>query len=52
MAGVIEGVRWSLTGHGRAPGRLIFVSTAAVVILLLSGVAYFQKVETTVADVV
>ena len=52
MAGVIEGVRWSLTGHGSAPGRLIFVSTAAVVILLLSGVAYFQKVETTVADVV
>lgn len=52
MAGVIEGVRWSLTGHGSAPGRLIFVSTAAVVILLLSGIAYFQKVETTVADVV
>jgi lipopolysaccharide transport system permease protein len=52
MAGVIEGVRWSLTGHTNPPGRLIFVSTAAVLVLLASGLAYFQKVETTVADVV
>src|SRR6202789_117994 len=52
MSGVIEGVRWSLTGHTSPPGRLIFVSTAAVLVLLASGLAYFQKVETTVADVV
>ena len=52
MAGVIEGVRWSLTGNTARPGRLIFVSTAAVLVLLVSGIAYFQKVETTVADVV
>ena len=52
MAGVIEGVRWSLTGKTSPPGRLIFVSTAAVLVLLASGLAYFQKVETTVADVV
>jgi lipopolysaccharide transport system permease protein len=52
MAGVIEGVRWSLTGRTNAPSRLIFVSVAAVLVLLASGLAYFQKVETTVADVV
>jgi len=52
MAGVIEGFRWSLTGHGDPPGRLMLVSTAVVVVALLSGVAYFQKMETTVADVV
>src|SRR5580704_16971321 len=52
MAGVIEGVRWSLTGHTSPPGRLIFVSTAAVLVLLASGLIYFQKVETTVADVI
>jgi ABC-type polysaccharide/polyol phosphate export permease len=52
MAGVIEGVRWSLTGRTSPPGRVIFVSSAAVVIFVVSGVAYFQKVETTVADVV
>ena len=52
MAGVIEGFRWSLTGHGDPPGRLMLVSTAVVVVVLLSGVGYFQKMETTVADVV
>ena len=52
MAGVIEGFRWSLTGRGEAPGRLFFVSAAAVAAVLLGGIAYFQKMETTVADVV
>jgi lipopolysaccharide transport system permease protein len=52
MAGVIEGVRWSLTGRTSPPGHLVLVSAVAVLILLASGVAYFQKVETTVADVV
>jgi lipopolysaccharide transport system permease protein len=52
MAGVIEGFRWSLTGHGQAPGGLFFVSLAVVIAIFLSGVAYFQKMETTIADVV
>jgi lipopolysaccharide transport system permease protein len=52
MAGVIEGFRWSLTGRGDPPGRLIYVSTAVVIVVLLSGIGYFQKMETTVADVV
>ena len=52
MAGVIEGFRWSLAGYGEPPGRLVFVSAGMVVIVLLSGVAYFQKMETTIADVV
>jgi len=52
MAGVIEGFRWSLTGHGVRPGRLMFISAGIVVIVLLSGVAYFQRMETKVADVV
>ena len=52
MAGVIEGFRWSLTGHGQAPGGLSFVSLAVVIVVLLSGVAYYQRMETTIADVV
>jgi lipopolysaccharide transport system permease protein len=52
MAGVIEGFRWSLTGHGQAPGGLFFVSLGVVIVIFLSGIAYFQKVETTIADVV
>jgi homopolymeric O-antigen transport system permease protein len=52
MAGVIEGFRWSLAGRGHAPGRLILISSGIVALVLLSGLAYFQKMETTVADVV
>lgn len=52
MTGVIEGFRWSLAGHGEPPGLLIFVSAGAVIVVLLAGVAYFQKMETTIADVV
>src|SRR5580658_7158372 len=52
MAGVIEGFRWSLTGNGEPPGRLIFVSAGVVIVVLFAGLAYFQKMETTIADVV
>ncbi len=52
MAGVIEGFRWSLSGRGSAPGRLIFVSVLIVVAVLVSGLFYFQKMEQTIADVV
>ncbi len=52
MAGVIEGFRWSLTGHGTPPGKMMIVSCTMVLVFLLSGAAYFQKMESTVADVV
>jgi lipopolysaccharide transport system permease protein len=52
MAGVIEGFRWCLAGHGDPPTRLIFISLGVVVAVLLGGVAYFQKMENTIADVV
>ena len=51
MTGVIEGFRWSLTGHGDAPGYLTLVSACVVVLVLAGGIAYFQKMETTIADV-
>jgi lipopolysaccharide transport system permease protein len=51
MVGVIEGFRWSLTGIGKPPVHLLFVSSTVAVIVLLSGLAYFQRMETTMADV-
>lgn len=52
MAGVIEGFRWSLAGRGNPPGRLILVSSGIMLVILLSGLAYFQNTETVIADVV
>ena len=52
MAGVIDGFRWSFTGQGRPDAVLLGVSTAAVVVILLGGLAFFRRVEGTIADVV
>jgi lipopolysaccharide transport system permease protein len=50
IAGVVEGFRWALTGHGQAPGALVLVSTASVLVLFIGGVIYFQRMEGTIAD--
>jgi lipopolysaccharide transport system permease protein len=52
MAGVIEGFRWALTGHGQPPGILLAASSAAVVLLVFGGLIYYHAVEGTMADVV
>lgn len=52
MAGVIEGFRWALTGHGQPSVVLLSVSVVAVLSLLIGGIGYFQSMEGTVADVV
>jgi lipopolysaccharide transport system permease protein len=50
MAGVIDGFRWALTGHGVAPGPLMLASASAVMVVLLGGLFFFQHMEGTVAD--
>ena len=52
MVGVVEGTRWALLGTATAPGPLILVSSAVAVLLLVTGAAYFRRVEGTFADVV
>lgn len=52
MAGVVEGFRWALLGSGNPPGPMALVSGIAAVILLISGLFYFRRMEKTFADVV
>lgn len=52
MAGVVDGFRYSLLGKAAAPGPMIWVSAAAVAVLLLGGLLYFRRMESTFADVV
>jgi lipopolysaccharide transport system permease protein len=52
MTGVIEGFRWTLTGHGKPPGGLLLVSIGIVAVILCTGLVYFQRMETKIADVV
>ena len=52
MAGVVNGFRYALLGKAASPGPMIWVSAAAVAVLLLGGLLYFRKMESTFADVV
>jgi lipopolysaccharide transport system permease protein len=52
MAGVIEGFRWALLGTNTRPGGIIAASSAASLIILISGAFYFRRMEKTFADVV
>ena len=50
MAGVIDGFRWAITGRGQAPGLLLLASGAAVALLVLGGLFFFNRMESSVAD--
>lgn len=50
MAGVIDGFRWAITGRGSAPSLLLLASSLAVVLVLIGGLVFFNRMETTVAD--
>lgn len=52
MVGVVEGFRWATLGTGNAPWDLIGISAAAAVVVLLAGLAYFDRVERAFADYV
>ena len=52
MAGVVEGFRWSLLGAGTAPGPLLAISITVSMIVLISGLFYFRRMERTFADMV
>lgn len=52
MTGVVEGFRWALIDTDTAPGPMIMVSTLAAVLLLVSGLFYFRRMEKSFADVV
>jgi len=51
MAGVVQGFRWSMFG-GEAPGPLMFVSFGMILLLFITGLLYFNKVEGEMADYV
>ena len=53
MVGIIDGFRWCLLGRNTEvywPG--IAISTAEIVLLILSGIWYFRKTERTFADII
>jgi lipopolysaccharide transport system permease protein len=53
MAGAIEGFRWALIkGAAPPPGSMLAISTGTTLILILTGLYFFQYRERTLADMV
>ena len=50
--GIVEGFRWSVTGVGEFPLRLIIISAIVIVGLTAGGLRYFNRMEETFADII
>jgi lipopolysaccharide transport system permease protein len=51
LTGIVEGTRWSILG-GPFPGDYLYFSIAFAMLLLFSGIIFFNKVDGEVADLV
>lgn len=51
MAGIVEGFRWSILG-GSPPSGYAYISFCVILLLFISGLFYFKKVEKVMADIV
>jgi lipopolysaccharide transport system permease protein len=49
MVGVVEGFRWALLGSN-PPGPMLWLSIIVALVLFITGLLYFRKMETTFAD--
>jgi lipopolysaccharide transport system permease protein len=51
MTGVIQGFRWALLG-GSPPDQIMIISVIMVILLLISGLFYFRRMERSFADTI
>ncbi len=52
MVGVVQGFRWAMLGVGEAPGLLSAVSFGMTILILISGIVFFRRMERNFADVI
>jgi lipopolysaccharide transport system permease protein len=52
MAGVVEGFRWAVLDSGSPPWALMGMSALGATLLLVIGLAYFDRVERSFADII
>ena len=52
MVGVIDGFRWALLGQGQLRVTVLLTSVVVGVIMVLSGLNYFRRVERYFADII
>ncbi len=52
MTGVIEAIRWAVVGHAAFPTELVLISLGVSLLLVITGVIYFRRIEEIIVDVV
>ena len=52
MVGVVQGFRWAMLGVGDAPGLLPAISFGMTILILLTGLVFFRRMERSFADVI
>ena len=52
MAGVINGFRWAILGTPTGPDTRLIISAVVALVLLVSGMIYFRRMERTFADTI
>lgn len=52
MVGVIEGFRWALLGKSAPNTEMILLSSGIVLLIFVSGLYYFKRMERTFADII
>lgn len=52
MVGVVNGFRWAVIGDVAAPWAMMAVSAGSALVVLLAGLAYFDRVERGFADLI
>jgi lipopolysaccharide transport system permease protein len=52
MVGVIDGFRWTIMGEKNVYWPGLYISAAAVIFIIVTGIWYFRRTERTFADVI
>jgi lipopolysaccharide transport system permease protein len=52
LVGVIEGFRWALLGKSAPNAGMILLSSGIVLVIFVSGLYYFRKMEQSFADII
>ena len=52
LTGVVEGFRWALLGTGDGPGITLLISSCISILITVTGLFYFRRMERKFADLV
>ena len=52
MTGIVDGFRWVLYGQVPPTNNLLFLSIGVVIVLWVTGLIFFQRMELTFADII